>query len=241
MKFTHEYSRETVVVDAPALDTYSTSSQITVSVPVQSMTQGRALATEELHRRFPGAIVSITGDRIVVSKGYEADALVTGIARSSDVNQIAEQKAQNAPDEPDSSNATESPENATGTEDYEGSENTSAGDAGPVIPRYIIVLSGNDKTWGLPHAPYHDSKPPYLIATVGDTEDHRLMDGRWQKALHGDAPLWDGYLAIKYRTNTVALLNGGHYTIEQGDMAIECDGEFNQKTAMACLKGNSSP
>lgn len=104
------------------------------------------------------------------------------------------------------------------------------------IPRFIIVLTGNAHTFGSP-AFYNDSKPPFRIATKGDSEDHRNMDSAWPSAVTGESALWSGYMSLKYRTDTVILKNqdAPGYIIEQNGTSVVCDGEPTQANITDCL------
>lgn len=104
------------------------------------------------------------------------------------------------------------------------------------VPRFIIVLTGDAHGFG-ESAVYNDSKPPFRIATKGDSEDHRNMDAAWSSAITGDGEIWSSYLSLKYRTDTVLLKNKNAqgYVIEQNGSSVVCDGEPTQANITDCL------
>lgn len=121
------------------------------------------------------------------------------------------------------SSAPDTPEQSTGSAELH-------------VPRFVIVLTGDAQKFGSP-AFYNDTKPPFRIATKGDSEDHRNMDKAWPLAVTGEGEIWSGYMSLKYRTDTVVLKNqdAQGYIIEQGGSSVVCDGEPTQANITDCL------
>ena len=175
--------------------------QTTISVPAADNVTGHIMAMEQASHQWPGQSIR------VVSEGLNGSTFEMTITHS----------------------PTSSAEPAqAGTSPMP--ENTSEADAPDGIskPKSVIFLTGDDNDFGeMPSPP--SAGIPQIVATRGDSEDHRRISKKWAAALNGESLLWDGTLAWKYRTQTVVFRNSktGHTIIEQGSLAADCGNTGN--------------
>lgn len=184
-----------------------------MSAPVASLQEGHDLIMAEAHKRWPGVtvrIISESDDGV-----YKARVQVEGVEETGN-------EGGHASDTEDS-NASDTSEKDAGSAEFH-------------IPRFVIVLTGDAQKFGSPVF-YNDTKPPFRIATKGDSEDHKNMDKAWPRAVTGEGEIWSGYMSLKYRTDTVVLKNqdAPGYIIEQDGSSVVCDGEPTQANITDCL------